>query len=76
MSLRIQVIRCNCGKIYAAHWEPHCYTSKSWQNDIKRAEKLGRKVELLEPKTWTFESCTCEGEQLEIPDPNQLQLLL
>lgn len=71
-----QVIKCKCGKIYAAFAEPDCYESASWHKDMRKAVKLGHTVELKQKGEWDFERCTCYDSIIPLnPDPNQLSLL-
>jgi hypothetical protein len=55
-----QVLKCKCGKIYAACREPECYEEVSWQRDMRKdIAKRGSTVELLENGQWQFENCVC-----------------
>lgn len=69
---KIQVIKYGCcGKVFAAAREPHCYTDKDWQKDLRKYVADGCKVEIVD----NFEFGKCECKPKEQPDlfnqPNQ-----
>lgn len=59
----IQVIKCKCGKTFAACCEPECYTDKDWQKDVRNYVKKGCTVEMREAGQWNFERCTCVKQE-------------
>lgn len=63
-----QVIKCFCGKVFAACVVPECYTDKDWLKNLKQYVKQGFEVDLAESKEieWqTKENCTCNGVKKE-----------
>ena len=73
----IQCIECPCGKIFAGAVEPHCYTDKDWQRNMRKDVSKGCKVSLKEGNTFTLENCTCKNmnpANKEVTDLNQLSL--
>lgn len=75
----IQVIKYKCcGQVFAACHEPHCYTDKDWQRDLRKYVKEGHTVAMQDK--CNFGECTCTTYIQKSPDqlhnPNQLQLLL
>lgn len=67
---KAQVIKCKCGKIFAACREPECYEDAQWMRDLRKYVKNGNTVELLDLDKFTFESCACkkigESKQSEL----------
>ena len=73
----IQCIECPCGKIFAGAIEPHCYTDKDWQKDMRNYVSKGCKVSLKQSRTFELENCTCKDTNPEskiFVDKNQLSL--
>lgn len=68
----VQIIKCKCGKIFAAAAEPHCYVDAEWQKDMRKYVKKGCVVEMVENGDWKFENCVCDKQSKK--DPNQLEL--
>ena len=62
----IQIIKCKCGKTFAACCEPECYTDKDWQKELRDYVKNGCTVEMVESGNWEMESCTCKKEEKEL----------
>lgn len=70
----IQVIKCPCGKIFAACCEPECYSDAEWQKNMRGYVKKGCKPEMIEHGSgWEFEKCTCKNMK---PAPKEVQTSL
>lgn len=63
MTRKAQVLKCKCGKIFAACIEPECYTDKKWQKDLRKYVLKGATVEILETPVFTLESCVCNNQE-------------
>lgn len=62
---KVQVLRWKCcDEIYAMCIEPHCYTSKDWQKDLKLAVKDGDRIEMVDLKDAKLGNCrgNCKSE--------------
>jgi hypothetical protein len=70
----IQIIKCKCGKTFAAATEPHCYSDADWQRDTRKYIKRGCTVEMVDHHEWKFEECVCETPAKAKKNPNQLEL--
>lgn len=57
---KAQVIICKCGAKFAACVEPHCYTEKDWQKDLRKYVNEGCRVELVDCASFKFEKCRCK----------------
>ena len=69
---KTQIIKCKCGKTFAACTEPECYTDKDWIKSLRKYVLDGCSVEVVDTNSdWKFEKCICETE-----NPNQLKLKL
>lgn len=68
----VQLIRCKCGKVFAAAAEPHCYSDAEWQKEMRKYIKRGCTVEMSNNNDWKFEQCVCET--IPKKDPRQLEL--
>lgn len=73
---KAQVIKCKCGKIFAACRLPECYAEADWMRDLRKYVKQGCTIELIDCDKFTFEQCVCEKEEKEekIKNRNQLKL--
>lgn len=59
----VQVIKYKCcGKIFAACYEPHCYTDRSWLSKMSDYVKKGDVVEMRESGNVQFGDCECTKE--------------
>jgi hypothetical protein len=56
---KVQVIVCNCGKVFAGCVEPWCYTEKNWTKELAKYVKEGKTVEMRDAGSFKMESCTC-----------------
>jgi hypothetical protein len=64
---RAQVIkRTCCNTIFASCVEPECYIDRDWLKELKTYVKAGCHIDILECKTFTFESCVCPKPQTEL----------
>lgn len=63
MTRKAQVLKCKCGKVFAACIEPECYTDKEWQKKLREYVLKGATVEILETPVFTLESCVCKKKQ-------------
>lgn len=70
----IQIIKCKCGKVFAAATEPHCYVDVEWQRDMRKYIKRGCSVEMVNNHEWKFEECVCEKKEKNKKNSNQLEL--
>ena len=57
---KAQVIVCKCGAKFAACVEPHCYTEKDWQKDLRKYVNEGCTVEMVDCASFRFEKCRCK----------------
>lgn len=73
---KIQIIKCKCGEVFAACQEPECWTEKDWQKDIRKYVGEGCSVETVDRGTWSFGSCKCENESVQIIPTDKTQLAL
>ena len=66
----IQVIKYKCcGQIFAACWEPDCYTEKDWLKNMRKYVLRGDKVEMMESGNVKFSKCVCaKVETTKSPD--------
>lgn len=55
----LQVVRCHCGKIFAACVAPECYTDVDWMRDVRKYASKGMKVCIIDTDDFKFEECTC-----------------
>ena len=60
---QIQIIKCKCGKAFAACAAPECYADADWQKDMRKYVGSGCTVEIVNSGEWDFEDCVCNGEQ-------------
>ncbi len=57
----VQIIKCKCGKTFAACIEPECYTEAEWMRDLRKYVKGGCSVSLVASgKDFQFEKCECK----------------
>lgn len=70
----IQIIKCKCGKTFAACAEPMCYEDAEWQKEMRAYVKKGCTVSVVEAGTWQFESCVCNEKGKDLAP--QLQLAI
>lgn len=64
--MQIQIIKCKCGKSFAACRVPECYSDADWQKEMRAYVKKGCTVELVDAGSWQIESCACEKEKKEL----------
>jgi hypothetical protein len=72
---KIQIIRCKCGKPFAACREPECYTEKEWMKDLRKYVQEGCTVEMIDSGVGnlSLEKCVCVKAEKNI-NPNQIEL--
>ena len=59
--MKAQIIKRKCcNTIYAACVEPHCYTSKTWQKDLRLAVKDGDPIETMDADLVKLDSRKCK----------------
>lgn len=69
---KVQLIKCKCGKIFAACIEPDCYTDKVWLKNMRKYVIKGCSVEMASSsKSFRFEKCTCNDKKGNL---NQVKL--
>ncbi len=57
---KAQVIKCKCGKVFAACREPECYTEKDWMKDMRKYVIDGCTVDMVNTNEFQFENCVCD----------------
>ncbi len=72
---KIQIIRCKCGKSFAACREPECYTEKEWMKDLRKYVQEGCTVEMIDSGEGNLqlERCECPKVKKNI-NANQTEL--
>jgi hypothetical protein len=61
---KIQIIKCRCGKIFAACVESECYTDKDWTKELRKYVNGGCTVEMIDSKEFIgFEKCDCNKQK-------------
>lgn len=67
-----QIIKCPCGKIFAACAEPYCYTDAEWHRDVRAYVKKGCTVSMAEKGEVQkgFDKCTCPGMNPKLKQPS------
>lgn len=53
---KVQCIKCSCGSVFAACWEPECYEGAEWQKNAREYIKEGCTVTLENSGEWKFEN--------------------
>jgi hypothetical protein len=62
----MQIIKCRCGKCFAACVEPECYTDKEWVKELRKYVLAGCTVEIVPCGCPNFEDCDCNKTKNEI----------
>lgn len=64
---KAQIVKCRCGKVFAACMEPECYTDKDWQRDVRKYANGGCTVHLVVSDSFRFEVCKCDKFTNHLP---------
>jgi hypothetical protein len=62
----VRVIRCRCGKTFAAHIADTIYEDKDWQRFVLKYLEKGCTVEIMNVKKFNLEWCICNNEEHDI----------
>jgi hypothetical protein len=57
--MEIQVIKCKCGKVFAACAQPECFIDKEWLKDLRKYLAGGCAVAMMDANDFRFEKCEC-----------------
>ncbi len=59
---QLQVIKCKCGKVFAACQVPECYMEKEWMDELRDyVTNKSCTVDIVLANGNIFEKCQCES---------------
>lgn len=59
--MKVQVIKRKCcSTVYAMCVEPYCYTSKTWQKDLRLAIKNNESIDTVDIEDAILQKCKCD----------------
>ncbi len=62
----LQVIKCKCGKVFAAAQVPECYMEKEWMDELRDyVVNKGCTVDIVFANGNIFEKCECDKQSID-----------